>query len=610
MKKLLLLLLPISAIAQPANYWQQHVDYTMNIDFDTDKHQFTGTQKLVYTNNSPDTLRYVFYHLYFNAFQPRSMMDVRSQNIEDPDRRVGNRIGGLVKDEEGYQQIQTLTQEGMVLDFSITETVLKATLRKPLAPGESTTFDMKFKAQVPIQIRRSGRDNAEGIDYTMTQWYPKMAEYDTRGWHPDPYVGREFYAPFGRFDVTINIDRKQVLGGTGRMQDRDKHFKKSESFEHYSEYKLTKSKSKMRTWHFVADSVHDFAWAADPNYKVTAMENMGSLPDLYFYYLPKYDSIWDRLPKYTVEFFTLMNKQFGKYLYPQFSVIQGGDGGMEYPMCTMLKGTGKMDGLIGVMVHESAHNWFYGMLATNEAQYPWMDEGFTSFAEEEVLHKMKKSEDVNAHESAYMNHAFLVSKKEMEPLATPGDYFTKNRTYGISAYSRGEIFLAQLRYIVGEETFNKGMLKYYDIWKLKHPNPWDFIKIMEDESDIQLDWYLNFWLNTTKTIDYGIDSVFRTSRGMNTVIRLQKKGEMPMPIRLTVYVKDELPKEYYIPVTSMYAPSEIEGISTQKPWPWTHPTYDFMLTMTMENITKIVIDENGFTADVDRRNNVWEKGGE
>jgi hypothetical protein len=605
MKKIFLALLPVSLWAQPATYWQQHVDYTMQIDFDADKHRFEGNQTLVYTNNSPDTLKEVFYHLYFNAFQPGSMMDVRSQNIVDPDKRVGNRIGEMVSGEEGYQHINMLTQEGEPLAYTISETILKATLHKPLAPGASTTFAMRFSAQVPIQIRRSGRNNAEGIDYTMTQWYPKMAEYDANGWHPDPYVAREFYAPFGRFDVTINIDKNQVLGGTGRLQDRDKHFKVKERFEHYTEYTLAKVKGKKRSWHFVADSVHDFAWAADPKYKLTAVENMGTLPNLYFYYLPEYDSIWNRLPKYTVAFFELMNKQFGNYLYPQFSVIQGGDGGMEYPMCTMLKGTGKMNGLIGVMVHESAHNWFYGMLASNETQYPWMDEGFTSFAEEEVLHKMSRSQSSNAHTGAYRNYRFLAAKGEVEPLATPGDYYAINRTYSISAYSRGEIFLAQLRYMLGEETFNKGMLRYYEQWKLKHPSPWDFIKVMEEQSGVQLDWYLNFWMNTTKVIDYSIDSVYSGSRGEGTHITFKNLGQMPMPLRVKVYTQTEAPVEYYIPVLSMYAPEQIEGVNTQQPWPWTHPEYTLKLDINKAAITRIVIDEDGFTADVNPDNNTW-----
>ncbi len=605
MKKLFLILFPFSLLAQPSNYWQQHVAYTMHIDFDVKKHQFTGTQRLEYTNNSPDTIREVFYHLYFNAFQPGSMMDIRARHIADPDKRIGQRIGMLTNGEEGYHRIGSLTQDGEALAYEVLGTVLHARLHTPLAPGQRTKLEMQFISQVPIQIRRSGRNNAEGIDYTMTQWYPKLAMYDEDGWHPDPYVAREFYAPFGRFEVTIDIDSRQKLAGTGRLMNRDERYRVKKQFEHYTEYALIKNKAKKQSWHFVADSVHDFAWAADPDYKITAMENMGRLPDLYFYYLPAYDSTWNRLPKYTAQFFTLMNEQFGTYVYPQFSVIQGGDGGMEYPMCTMLKGTGKLNGLIGVMVHESAHSWFYGMLASNENQYPWMDEGFTSFAEEEVLNKMAASPQLNPHRNAYLAYDFLANKGETEPLATPADYFSKNRTYGISAYSRGQIFLAQLRYVIGQEHFDRGMLRYYEEWKLRHPDPWDFLRIMEEESGIQLDWYLNFWMNTTKTIDYGIHSVNSGPRGLNTIIQLERKGEMPMPVKLKVYTKEGNVYAYHIPIVSMYAEEGIAGVPWQKPWPWTHPGYALSLDIAPASVEKVVLDEEGFMADVNRENNVW-----
>tara|TARA_B000000441_G_C21710027_1_gene331834 strand:- start:420 stop:1070 length:651 start_codon:yes stop_codon:yes gene_type:complete len=214
LKSIFFFLAPFSMIAQPANYWQQEVDYTMNIDLNVKKHTFTGEQTLVYTNNSPDTLHQVFYHLYFNAFQPGSMMDTRSLTIADPDKRVGDRISKLKPDEQGYHHILSMTQDGEPLNYAAEETILKALLKKPLPPGGKATFKMTFESQVPVQIRRSGRDNAEGVDYTMTQWYPKMAEYDEDGWHPDPYVGREFYAPFGTFNVRITLPADYKIGGT------------------------------------------------------------------------------------------------------------------------------------------------------------------------------------------------------------------------------------------------------------------------------------------------------------------------------------------------------------------------------------------------------------
>ena len=155
-------------------YWQQHVNYTMNINVDAEKHQYKGKQELVYTNNSPDTLHRVFYHLYFNAFQPGSQMDVRSLNIKDPDRRVRDRISKLKPDEIGYIKVNSLEQDGVVLSHETVGTILEVQLNKPILPGGISTFNMDFDAQVPLQVRRSGRDNKEGVEFSMTQWYPKM----------------------------------------------------------------------------------------------------------------------------------------------------------------------------------------------------------------------------------------------------------------------------------------------------------------------------------------------------------------------------------------------------------------------------------------------------
>lgn len=604
MKKLIFLLMPFCVLAQSENgYWQQNVNYTMDIEMDAKEHQFHGIQKLIYTNNSPDTIHQVFYHLYFNAFQPGSMMDERAKHIIDPDKRIGRRIEKLDNDEIGYHKINFLKQGDKELQFHIQETLLQANLVEPLAPGASATFNMEFDSQVPLQIRRSGRDNAEGVDFTMTQWYPKMAEYDEDGWHPEPYIGREYYGVFGTFDVNISIDYRYKLGGTGILKNSEFKWNVVKDENGIKTYELSSNKKEKRTWSFHADNVHDFAWAADKKFIRTSTTGPNNM-ELNFLYLPgKWEENWEQLPSYTVSFFELMNKHFGVYAYPQFSVIQGGDGGMEYPMCTMLKGTGKLNGLIGVMVHESAHNWYYGMLASNEFQYPWMDEGFTSFAEEEVLNIMLEKNEENAHKGAYRRHNYYMSLADREPLSTPGDYFEKNRHYGISAYSRGQIFVAQLRNIVGDEAFSRIMLRYFDQWKFKHPKPNDFLKIAEEESGIQLDWYLNFWMNTTKKIDYAIQDVEQEKDSFK--ILLQRNGEMPMPIDVQVEFKTGVVKTYQIPLLSMFGNKEDRNIILAKPWPWTSKNYELLVDVDYEDVLKITIDPGQWVADVNRGNNVW-----
>lgn len=576
----------------------------MDVVFNTQEHRFYGVQELVYFNNSPDTITKVFYHLYFNAFQPGSMMDRRAQDLPDPDKRIGDRIASLSPDEIGYHRIKRLSQYEKELSYVIDQTVLLAQLAQPLAPGDSTVLRMNFESQIPVQIRRSGRNNAEGIDYTMTQWYPKLAAYDKDGWHPDFYIAREFFADFGTFEVNIDTDADQVIAATGVLTNEEEIWKKGKEVVGNRYWELKKIDSPRRTWKFKAVNVIDFAWSSDPDY-LRIKQQVNEDFELNHYFLKKYRKTWSRLPKYTAQFFQLMNRHYGKYPYPQFSVIQGGDGGMEYPMCTMLKGTGKIKGLVGVTVHESAHNWYYAVLASNESRYPWMDEGFTTFTEDEILKKMSGDTTVNAHIQSYANYLFLVDKGELEPLITPADHFARNRTYSISAYSRGALFLNQLRYIIGERDFNAGMLEYYDTWKLKHPDPWDFIRVMEKVSGLELDWYIEYWLYTTKTIDYGIADV-QVEGTSSTKVTLEKPGDMPMPVEVRFTFANGSQRTYFIPVSSMFGTKESPNVKpVTNSWPWTNRTYELTITSRMKDIVAIEIDPDRFTCDVNLENNSW-----
>ena len=214
-KYLILVLLFVPALNIQAQYWQQHAEYYMDFKMDVSDFSFNGEQELVYTNNSPDTITKVYYHLFFNAFRPGSQMDVRSRTIRDPDRRVGSRIFELEEKDYGELNVLSLKQNGRALEISQRETILLAKLNNPLLPGEKTTLDMKFEGQVPKQIRRSGKMSKEGVHLTMTQWFPKLSEYDSEGWHPNPYIGREFHGVWGNYTVDITIDKDYVVGGTG-----------------------------------------------------------------------------------------------------------------------------------------------------------------------------------------------------------------------------------------------------------------------------------------------------------------------------------------------------------------------------------------------------------
>ncbi|MEO0404647.1 MAG: M1 family metallopeptidase, partial [Bacteroidota bacterium] len=351
-----LLMMSFSAISQQQR-WQQKVSYKMDIEMDVDQHQYHGKQELVYTNNSPEVLDKVFYHLYFNAFQPGSMMDVRSRTIVDPDSRVGDRIVHLTESEQGWIKVNSLKINGKRQDYIVEGTILEVPLRKPIQPGETVTFDMDWDAQVPLQVRRSGWNNKEGIEFSMSQWYPKISEYDYEGWHSNPYVGREFHGVWGDFEVNITLPSNYVIAGTGELQNPD------EIGYGYSDAVESPVKSKP-TWKFLAKNVIDFVWAADPDYiQRTAQVENGPLLRFFFQPNEEYNEAWDRLPEFATKAFGLLSENFGQYPYSQYSIIQGGDGGMEYPMATLITGNRSLRSLVGVTVHEAAHSWYQGVLA-------------------------------------------------------------------------------------------------------------------------------------------------------------------------------------------------------------------------------------------------------
>ena len=258
-KACLILLLALSSKTYAQNYWQQAVDYNMDVDMDVKTFQYSGKQELLYTNNSPDSLKKVFYHLYFNAFQPGSEMAVRVKTGKDKNTRFRVDIDSLKPDEVGYLKVSNLKQEGAILKYKLSETILEVLLSRPLVPGESTRLTLDFEGQVPKLVRRAGRDSAEGVALSMAQWYPKIAEYDYDGWNAEPYLGREFHGVWGDFDVTLTMDRKYVVAASGYLQNPD------EVGHGYSEKKGKSKRGKLR-WHFLAPRVHDFTWSADPDY--------------------------------------------------------------------------------------------------------------------------------------------------------------------------------------------------------------------------------------------------------------------------------------------------------------------------------------------------------
>jgi len=559
-------------------YWQQHVDYKMEIDMDVNNYQYKGKQTLVYTNNSPDVLNRVYYHLYFNAFQPGSEMDVRSLTIADPDGRVRDRISKLQPNEIGYIKVNSLSQNGISISYETVGTVLEVKLDKPIQPGEKVTFKMDFDAQVPVQIRRSGRNNAEGVSLSMTQWYPKLAEYDFEGWHADPYIGREFHGVWGDFDVKLSIDKDYVVGGSGYLQGKPK---------------VKKGK---KTMHFIAPNVHDFTWAADPDYIHDTIQ-VPNGPMLHFYYkkdLPEENlKSWKELQPKTVELMQYFSENVGKYPYDQYSVIQGGDGGMEYAMSTLITGKRPFNSLLGVTAHELAHTWFQFLLASNEAKHEWLDEGFTSYISALAMNELRTEPVKNPLAGSYRGYLALATSGQEQPLTTHADRYAVNRSYSIAAYSKGAVFLAQLGYLIGEDNLKKTIKKYFKDFSFKHPKPLDIVRTAERITDFELDWYLIDFGQTTNTIDYGIKNVEGKS------ITFERIGLMPMPLDISVTYTDGSTEDFYIPLQMMRG-EKPTAATIVSDWAWARPTYTLQ---TSKDVASVEVDPSQMMADINRANN-------
>jgi len=604
--------------AQSSSYWQQHVDYKMDVAMNVKTYQYKGKQELVYTNNSPDTLRKVYYHLFNNAFQPGSEMDARLQTIKDPDGRMvtkikvddkeikESRIKNLKPNDIGYLRISNFKQDGVAATAEEVGTILEVTLAKPILPKSKTTFTLDFDGQVPVQIRRSGRNNIEGVELSMAQWYPKMAEFDFEGWHADPYIAREFHGVWGNFDVNITIDKEYTLGGSGYLINKNEI---GHGYQDSGVVVSTPKKAKTLTWHFNAPMVHDFTWAADKNYIHDVVKGPNDV-DIHFLYknIPKTIENWKKLEPLMVDIMAFYNKTVGDYPYKQYSFIQGGDGGMEYAMCTLMLGNGELEGIVGTATHELGHSWFQHILASNESKHPWMDEGFTSYIEDSALNEMAVKKEENPFKGSYAAYYKLVESGKEQPQTTHGDRYDENRPYSISSYVKGCLFLSQLGYVIGQDNLAKTVKKYYQDFKFKHPTPNDIKRTAERVSGANLDWYLVDWTQTLNTIDYGIKEV--KDNADKATVTLERIGRMPMPIDLTVEYTDGTKESFYIPLRMMSFEKENPTPAIKRTvlndWAWAYPTFEFSISKPKTAIRKITIDPSGLMADIKQSNNVYE----
>ncbi len=574
----------------------------MEVALDVNTFQYTGTQVLEYSNQSPDTLKSVYYHLFYNAFQPKSEMAIRIKNGKDRNGRFRVDFDTLQPQNQGYLKVSNLKQEGVLLTPKVSGTILEVPLAKPLLPKQTTTLSMSFNGQVPSMIRRAGKMSREGVVLSMAQWFPKMAEYDYDGWNAEPYLGREFHGVWSNFDVSITLDKGYTVAASGYLQNKE------EVGHGYADIKKSKAKRGQLRWHFIAPNVHDFTWAADPNYIHDTYPGPNGVT-LHFFYKndPEIIDNWKKLQPVTAALMQFYNTTIGPYPYDEYSVVQGGDGGMEYAMLTLITGGRSFDGLVGVTAHELAHSWFQHVLATNEMKHEWMDEGFTSYISAYAKAAVMEEPNDFPLEGSYRSYFSLALSGFEQPQMTNANRYAYNAAYETTAYSKGAVFLAQLGYIIGQDKLAETLLEYYKAFQFKHPTPNDFRRVAERVSGLQLKWYLTDWTQTTNTIDYGIKQVRAINENQTEVV-LERVGLMPMPIDLLVNLDGDEQMLYYIPLALMRGEKENPYAldwTLLDDWTWANPVYRFVLDVPLEKIQSIIIDPTFFMADIDRENNLY-----
>ena len=566
--------------------WQQKADYTMEIDLDVVRRTFSGSSEIRYTNASPDSLKRLYFHLFFNAFRPGSAMDVRSRMLPDPDPRVGARIAGLPEEEWGEMRVEDLTVDGVAAQVAHEGTVLVVDLARAVAPGSTAVVELDWAGRVPRQIRRSGWMNREGVEFSMAQWYPRICGYDQDGWHPNPYVGREFHGDFGRFDVTIRLAPGYVVAGTGANVAADS--------------------PTTGVWRLVADNVLDHVWAADPDFKVaTARTARGVELSFVQEADSAYQAAWAALPGYTSKAFDCLEDLVGPYPYPRYAVIQAGDGGMEYPMATLVTGHRSTKSLVGVTVHELAHSWFQAVLAFNESLHPWMDEGFTSYATEVCFNRLFPDPTSRLHAEAYSGYIEWTRSGTDEPLTTHADRYKTNAGYGVASYSKGEVLLAQLGGVLGPEVRDAALRDFFRTYAFTHPGPDDFARTCERTSGQELDWYFKYFVQTTEKVDVAVDEVKWSNDSVRVTLR--RIGEIPVPLDLAIIAADSSVQRIHIPIDLQYGHRPLAaGERLAADWVWPHTTYSLVLPAPAWP-AGVVVDPDRWWADVARENNVWPK---
>ena len=613
MKKLLFLLLPFGAFSQ---YFQQEVSYKIEVKLDDKKHQLTGFETLVYKNNSPQTLTFIYMHVWPNAYK-----NDQTALAEQLKRTEKDKIGNADPKDLGSIDGLDFKVNGQVVKWEFTpvhQDIVRIDLPKALAPGESITLTTPFQVNIPSgSISRLGHI---GQSYQITQWYPKPAVYDQNGWNEMPYLNQgEFYSEYGSFDVAITVPANYVVGATGELQTASEiafldqkvqqSAKKLESLlaETESNKKnssFPESASEWKTIRYTQDRVHDFAWFADKRFLV--LKGSVELPHsketvtTWAMFTPQNAKLWANSLEYLHDgtyYYSLWN---GDYPYKHVTAIDGtisAGGGMEYPMITVIGNASNKEELEVVIVHEVGHNWFYGILGSNERVHGWMDEGLNTLNEMRYVQTKYPENtrfsdmvaggrfhlnDLDHHDSGDIMYRTLASFGLDQPLETHSDDFS-SMNYGAIMYQKTGVVFYYLMDYLGAENFDAAMSAYYQQWKFKHPQPADLRNVLETQTGKDLGWLFEDLIQTTKHLDYKIKSVQLSETGSE--IKLANKGQVNGPVEVNIFGANGL----------------LETV-------WAEPGQKSVTANTkFSQITKVEIDRNNDIPELNRQNNLWVK---
>ncbi len=615
-----------------AAYWQQDVHYKINATIHEEDNRIEATEELTYWNNSPDTLTYVYFHLYQNAF-------IRGSYLHQLEKtnKVKTRMG---KNEAAGLGITTgnITVDGKSCNVVLDNTIMKVALPSPLLPGSRLTIKMDFSTywDKGDTRRRMKMYDAWGfMHYNGCQWFPKICVYDRmHGWDTYQHLNKEFYGDYGLYDVTLDFPSNYIVEATGVLQNRNEvlseGLRSKLDIKNFANKKWNEApsviipyeKGKRKQWHFIGNNVHDFAFTADPSYRIgTAYWNDVECVALV---QEPHAAGWQTAADYVTRIIKTFSEDIGRYCYPKIVAADAQDG-MEYPMLTL--DGGSEPGFHGLFVHEIGHNWFYGQVGSNETYRAAMDEGFTQFLTAWGLRRIDGENMIGGTPKSKYRRLFAEPANTLDrnvltrytyealngaeqTLNTHSDDFNNALNHGGGygqVYFKTATMLYNLQYVLGDSLFQAALHHYFEQWKFAHPYFEDFRASVIQFTHVDLSWFFDEWFETAKTLDYGICGMKRIPGTDSFAIKFHRSSDMQMPIDFTVTAKDGAKHNFYIPNT--WFSKQTNAIQLPKWYGWGSLGRNYTAHVQIPSgISNVQIDPTYRLADKDMVDNYKKKG--